>query len=492
MWIFTRVYNNESNFENFIRLEIYIATYGKITINEIPCKVNKNSYKTVFVYDDYEINILHISKNTYKFSIYDISYYPYKIPGLKFGCELETCLDLSCTTMSQTEISDKLENLRSNHENKNLWAELIIRYISDVVIPYISEDFINIFPVIYIALNPKSGYVDYKINTINGIVKEINEPNQNTYITLTRDKSLKCDDKKLHGEYKDITIVKNTIHCEIITPTLKNIDEIVLLYNNIINPKCIYTNPSTSFHVNVSFNKDIYFSDGLIYCILEKFKDYESKYYRDKNKNIETKYATRIYEDAIKYFLMNYGDMIYYGNSVMNRYTKENFIEGEKHYRSYMNLNEKYNSLYLKSPAILEFRLFSSTNDTDDLIEYIETSTKLIKNGYIDYINNVDEITMDLQKLNFKSRISYDILFSYKGNLYKQDKDFPIYKPIKSKKITDLKIGLERIFVKRNQEFINVTKGNSNYYKIETLYEGSIYIYRMKINPNFTVEINMA
>ena len=176
----------------------------------------------------------------------------------------------------------------------------------------------------------------------------------------------------------------------------------------------------------------------------------------------------------------------------MNRYTNENFIEGEKHYRSYISLNEKYNSLYLKNPAILEFRLFSSSIDIDDLIRYIETSTELIKNAYIDYINNADEFIIELQKLNFKSRISYDILLSYKGNLYTQDNDFPIYKTITSKKIMDLKIGLERIFTKRNQEFVNVIKGDNDYYKIETLYEGSKYIYRMKINPDFTVEINIA
>lgn len=139
MWIFTKEYKNISSFENFIRLEIYLNTYSKIVIDVLPRKVNKNSNKTVFIFDNYEINITKMSKYKYKFAIYDIDNYPIEYPKLKIGCELETCLDLTCTKMDKSDIATKLSILRSNDKNVEIWSELILRYISDAIIPNLSE-----------------------------------------------------------------------------------------------------------------------------------------------------------------------------------------------------------------------------------------------------------------------------------------------------------------------------------------------------------------
>lgn len=492
MWSFIVIHDYESTFENFISLEIYIKTYGKIVIDKLPCKVNKNSYKTVFIYDNYEINIIQIFRDTYKFTIYDTMKYPDGVPGLKFGCELETCLDLTDTKLSQDEIDNKLNLLRNDlieEKHVSIWSELIIKYIQDVIIPNISEEFIEVFPIIYIAHNPKTGYVDYQIDVSNGGIKKVDLPNHNKYLTFTRDMSLKCNDTSV-----DKYIVKNTIHCEIVSPTLRGYDDINLLYQNIINKKYMYSNTSTSFHVNISFRKDIYFSEGLISCILENFKEYEENKYRIDDAGNETKYANRVFESAIKNILESYGHMIYYGNNVNNIFNYENFIENERYYRSYITLNEKYNSLYLKNPAIIEFRLFSSSSTTKKLLSYIDTSIKLIEDAYYNYINNMDIIIDDLQKINLKACIDYTPIKSYIGNLYTYiEEHFPKLEVINSYKIHDLEKGLILLFSKKRQEVNNLVRLEGNVYIFDTysLYDNKTYKYQMtEDNYIFTIKLH--
>ncbi len=485
---------DDEDFEQFIILKIYQETSGTFSINKIPCKLNFESFRTVFIYNNHEINIQKLNFFEYKITIYPLANYTYTTPNIKFGCELETCLSVDCIEDKRKDISfDKLLNSKTEVEHKNNWCNLLILYIKDVIVPNTTKEFLNKFPKAYIALNPKSGYSDYVINFATSKYEKIKLPILHEYITFTRDSSVKCGDLL----NKDKNANEYTFHCEIISPTLNNINDIILMYDTIIRPGCLESNNTTGFHINVSFDthqdRPIYFTFGFIDTFLKYFEDYERKNYRAN----ETKYANKIFTSVIEYTLNKYGDMLYYDNKPNNLFTYDNFIDNEKYYRCYIDLSEKYNSIYLKTPTLLEFRLFSSKSEMIPLINYITSVSNNLIGVYNDFIDNKEKIIYNLQKLNLKAQIDYNPLKSYYGKLFYEDEDFPILHTFEIKN-NDIQKNLEKslkfLFLKRGQIYVNhedVKFAKLNTFILYTKHNKLKYEYNMSINKNSVATITL-
>ncbi len=93
------------SFEDFISVEIYALSNGEIRLQKLPVSLNPNSLKNIFVYKEYEINILQLDEDKYKLTIYKPELDLLPSDNLfKFGCELETCLSLECIKPLTKEI----------------------------------------------------------------------------------------------------------------------------------------------------------------------------------------------------------------------------------------------------------------------------------------------------------------------------------------------------------------------------------------------------
>ncbi len=481
------------SFEDFISAEIYALSNGEIRLQKLPVSLNPNSLKNIFVYKEYEINILQLDEDKYKLTIYKPELDLLPSDNLfKFGCELETCLSLECIKPLTKEIKSLFKELKKTGKASK-WAELILIYIQEVVLKNADSDFITIFPTICIATEPKSGLVDYVINTSTGLAVENKELNFNEYITFTRDSSLVCGDSKDKDKYFP---GKYTIHCEIITPTMTNIGDLEILYKAIVSPDCLEYNPSTSFHVNVSFIKPIYFSFGLCDELIKNYKDFEERNYRLKNKKKTTIYAPKLFKNMLENIIYDIGSVMYYGKNKTYRYKSELFID-EGYYRSYIDFDEKYSSLYCKSNRLIEFRLFSSDNEVENLMGYLKDSIFLLKDSYENYRSNFNNGFEEFQDINLETGIDFAPLDSYKGSLFYKEPGFPKYTDIESLNDINLPKVLKRLFNKRGQKFdkeeiteegymFGAVKNNIMYkYKLEKI---SDKIFKIKCMGNFKIK----
>jgi len=279
-WNFIIRRKNDKDFLVFIKEEISEKTSGNIIINNV--KINEDSFRNVFYINQYEINMEKISLYEYEINIY-----PIRKCGklsLKFGCELETCLDMYCSNLSKIRIKTIMYNLK-NIKDKNIqyWVELLCIYIKDVIISNVSSEFLKLFPYSYIAINPKSGLSDYLINMNNGeIIPRIDKITYDS-IVFTRDASLLCFDTIKNTEPNQIH--KQTLHCEIITPILTNHNQLSILYNTIIKPGCLNVNDSV---------QDDYFPK------LEKVKPFDKKQLFEGLNNYFEKRHQKLMEEPIK------------------------------------------------------------------------------------------------------------------------------------------------------------------------------------------------
>lgn len=488
------IYKSKNNsFDDFIKVETYKLSNGEIQIDKLPATLNPNSFKNIFVYDGYEFNILKRDENVYKISIYKPELnLSAKSNLLKFGCELETCLNLECIEPLTNNIMENFRKLQTT-QDKNIWKDLIIIYIQEVIVKYASPKFKELFTKICIAIDPKSNLTSYIIDVYTGIVEKYNEVNYNRYITFTRDSSLVCNDgykKSIFSKYKYIK--ENTIHCEIITPTLSSIDELEILYKSIVNPRCLNYNPSTAFHVNLSFIKPVYFSFGLCDEIIKNYKDFEDDNYRIKENKDESKYAPMLFNTMIYNILKNIGTIIYHGEAESYRYNETLFLD-EGYYRSYINFNEKYSSLYCKSNRLIEFRLFSSDNEVKNLMEYLRDSITLMKNSYENYRNNFNKSFGEFQDINLKTGIDFSPLEYYEGPLYSEESDFPRYNDINNlSKSSEMILALTQLFAKRRQQFIDINNKDKSKLIIFVSKDENIYTYYLtKLDENnFKIELD--
>jgi hypothetical protein len=219
---------------------------------DLNVNLNSEYYINSFVTPNtYDVKIVKAQNNYYEFIVQ-------KIPesfNLLFGCELETCMNLDCSTDAYNDfIKSELNFLKNtdietfNYRNYMAkffkWQNMILFHLQINIISYLTPAFLKRFKYAYImSYHAKNAfYIDLSNGNKISSFKKVDE-----YKTLqfAQDISVKCGDS--NPEDNNLSV-----HCEIISPILNNLSELKLLYDNIISKTCNYSNSSTGFHVNIS------------------------------------------------------------------------------------------------------------------------------------------------------------------------------------------------------------------------------------------------
>jgi hypothetical protein len=180
----------------------------------------------------------------------------------------------------------------------------------------------------------------------------------------------------------------------------------------------------------------------------------------------------------IENIIYDMGSVIYYGQNKTYHKKSEFFIR-EGYYRSYIDFNEKYSSLYCKSNRLIEFRLFSSDNDMKNLIGYLRDSIVLMKSSYKNYRHKFNKGFLEFQGINLETGIDFSPLKYYEGPLYYKKPGLPEYTYIKSITNENLPMTLTRLFNKRRQIFINIESSGKKF--ILNVAKGNVvYLYKIK------------
>jgi hypothetical protein len=420
----------------------YIATCLTVIFRQKEIKIKRFDTKKLDKELNYEFNKNFIYHDGYDITIereindvefnFKISKIPKKAK-LRFGCELETCLMLNCK--SDLLKNDKIiiknrENLTKIRQKNNLdfdvknlifdkkkiekeeltknelWVDMLITYLKYNIIPFLSNEFKTLFPYGYIALHPKNRKVNYEINFIDATVKPFYGKASFDQLIFTQDSSVRCGDTNSEDE-------NISIHCEIVSPILYDIEELEILYDNLISKICNYNDTSAGFHVNVSCvdenDEYINLTRAAISEMLPEWIKFESLNYVKFRGEEGTEYAEEIGPIVKKYDK--------YSSLVKN---KDGTPLTQKEYSDFSYLlnacvSEKYRTIFFKNINLVEFRIFPSKNTKEDLISYTKDATKIFLKSVKRYIKNAPQIINNLQ--SHAKELSYDFeeIKSYNG-----------------------------------------------------------------------------
>ncbi len=470
-------------FQKFI-FEKIKENFGINVSNKKLNNLNENIINNILIIDDYEFNISKKKENEYEISYYKIN--KDKEVKFLFGCELETCILTQCSNHNLLVKLNEYKDMENEKLVIEYWVMLVKTYIENIIFKYTNEEFISKFRYGCIIIHPKNNIIDYIIDFKKKTIyknKDENIINKYKYLIFTRDSSLICGDNLEAYEFsKDIItkekLRKDSFHCEIVSPKLNDVKDIIVLYQTLFKNNCFKGNESSAFHVNVSMlntkNEKIYFSRGFLDCFLDLYEKYENKNY-DKFRPYGSWYAKRIREYSLGYIYKNIKSIINFKNSVEVENFNKNFLEGKKYYRSFIDFQDnpsaKYNSIHTKERHILEFRLFPTEDDKKILMNYVIDSIELLRKTNEIYSEKYNFYTNRLQKLNSDIEITYEPLSYYEGYVYYYDE----YKDkfYNLRRFEDIYIEFENILKIHHQEIKSYRKilDEENYDE----YKGKIY-----------------
>jgi hypothetical protein len=355
-----------------------------------------NETTTYFIYEGNQVTLTKAENNFYEISVDPL---PSSF-DIRYGCELETCFVLNCSSNEFDEyIVKKLKEKKDEEDEKKElkdWKELILFHIEKNLIPKFSKEFIKRFPYAYIMgyHSQDATYIDLSSGEVIYDVKEID--NYNT-LQFAQDGSVECGD----SNDKDSSL---TVHCEIISPILKNISEIKLIYENVISEACNVSNESAGFHVNVSIvdskdSKTIKLTPGILFEICKLWYPFEKKHYTEYRGDGSI-YAINMSKitDDIEFM------KIIFNKKDGSLIKESDILVPESHYgiRTLFDMERiknKFTSLHLKNNDILEFRVFPSKNKLDELVDYTKKSISIIKKGIKNIIEHSEIISEKYNQL---------------------------------------------------------------------------------------------
>lgn len=364
---------------------------------------------------------------------------------IRFGCELETCFVLNCKTQSFNDfISNSIKETKENkkrEEKREQWKDLILFHIKTNLAPYFSKEFLKRFPYAYIMPYHAEEAVYIDLATVEEIFKSRTVDAYKT-LQFAQDVSVRCGDTN----FSDTSL---TVHCEIISPILKDISEIKLIYENIISEDCNSSNSSAGYHVNVSLvdtsdkskdSKQIKLTPGFLYEICKRWYPFEKKHYTEY-RGQGSFYAANMSKITDDVELMQ---ILYeYQEGVSEEISKKQISGSEKIKMNPINkgeilspenkpglrnlfymyrINDKFTSLHRKpNTNILEFRVFPSKTKMDLLIDYTKKAINLIKKSVNYVLENPEKITQEYDSLITRYRESdyFDMdvdEYNYKGS----------------------------------------------------------------------------
>jgi hypothetical protein len=475
--------DSKKSFKKFIK-DILNDKYG-VKISDTKLNIlNENIVNNILIIGDYEFNISRKSERKYEISYYKIN--KDKEVKFLFGCELETCILTQCSNHNLLVKLNEYKDMENEKLVIEYWVMLVKTYIENIIFKYTNDEFISKFRYGCIIVHPKNNIIDYIIDFKRKIIyknKDENIINKYKYLIFTRDSSLVCGDNLEAYEFSKETMTKeklqkNSFHCEIVSPKLNDINDIIVLYQTLFKNSCFKGNESSAFHVNISMlnnkNEKIYFSKGFLDCFLDLYEKYENKNY-DKFRPYGSWYAKRIKEYSLGYTYKNIKSIMNFKNSEEVENFNKNFLEGKKYYRSFIdfqdNPNAKYNSIHTKEKYIMEFRLFPSEDDKKILMNYVIDSIELLRKANEIYSETYNFYINRLQRLNLEIEITYEPLRYYEGYVYYYDEYKDKFYDLR--RFEDVYIEFEKILKIHNQEIKSYRKilDEENYDE----YKGKVY-----------------
>ena len=313
--------------------------------------------------------------------------------NVRFGCELETCFVLNCTSTDVEKYTEALDIKNTSEKNED-WAKGVIYHLRNNIIPYLSDDFKQRFTYAFVkGYHAGSGnYLDLRNGNL--VSKNVASDDYKT-LRFEPDGSIRCDEVEGQIPYP----------CEIISPILSSIKEIELLYKGLkIDETCAQSNKSMGFHVNVSGvdenGKMLELTRGMLTELLYGWLPYEKKNYRAL-RGEGSDYAKKLEDVVNSKDNMNFVDMFVKNknNEPLNNY--EYFSPyGLNIWYANRNINrEKYLSMtHWKKNNVVEFRIFPSKNDLSLLLNYAKDAMKVFQSSIQNYLDNPEKTLMNLQK----------------------------------------------------------------------------------------------
>jgi hypothetical protein len=393
----------KESFESFVADVINKLIKVKIKPKTLE-KIINPYFDNIFCIDKYEVFFRSTQYEDPLDIIYefDVNKIPIE-PKLRFGCELETCFDITCKGV---KIPDNFQSLS--------WIDQVVYHIKTNLTPFLSKKFLNRFPYAYISdvhnnYKHDSNYVDMSTGKI--ISSLLTDIDLYSTLVFTQDISIECE------EFYHIP-------CEIVTPVLSDISELKLLFEGIITPTCTKTNKSAGFHVNVSGidqdGKIIKLTQSMIVNLIHKWLPYEKVHYTKLRGEEGSQYAIRL-ENVIN----NPSNLTYLNMLVKNKRNTPIKISdiyepyGLNDWLVYKFLsNEKYYSITNhKQNNIIEFRIFPSSDNISDLLSYTKDALNIFKKS----ISSGHKLSIDLQRTYLKYEFRREITFPDKLVFYSQD-----------------------------------------------------------------------
>lgn len=422
--------SEKDSFQNFVS---NILKKQKIVTGPLRSLKTKISYVNentdYFIVEGTQVNLRKGENNFYEFE-----FIPLPVDfDLKYGCELETCFVLNCNVDKFNEflakkIKEKKDE-KKNIEKRKKWEELIMFHIKNNLVPNFSKEFLKRFPYAYImAYHGKAAiYIDLATGEEIFKSKEVDDYKS---IQFAQDASVKCGDTN-----NDDTSL--TVHCEIISPILNDIQEIKLIYENLISENCNSSNSSAGYHVNVSIvektktensvHKTVKLTPGILFEICKQWYPFEKKHYTEY-RGQGTYYAKNLSQIVDDIEIMK----IFSEKTDKTPINIEDINFSDKKYGLrnlyYMKqIYDKYTSLHIKPEHnVLEFRVFPSKNKMDLLVDYTKKALAIIRKSMQNVLENYEEISYMYNYLTTKYQPTDYIEF----NMYKFKGPLQVYKKL--------------------------------------------------------------
>jgi hypothetical protein len=389
-----------------------------------------NESTEYFITEEFQVTLVQGENNFYEFEFNPL---PLAF-DLKYGCELETCFVLNCNVDQFNDFLAKKIKEKKDEENymekRKKWEELIMFHIKNNLVPYFSKEFLKRFPYAYIMAYHSQQAIYIDLATGEEIFKS-KEVDDYKSIQFAQDASVECGDTN----FQDTSL---TVHCEIISPILNDLQEIKLIYENLISEDCNSSNSSAGYHVNVSIvdknekgsknePKTIKLTPGILFEICKQWYPFEKKHYTEY-RGQGTVYAKNLSQIADDTDLMK----VFYETKDKTEMKDDDIVVSDKKYGLrnlfYMyQIYDKYTSLHIKPEHnVLEFRVFPSKNKMDLLIDYTKKALSIIRKSMQNVIENYEEISYNYNYLLSKYQPTDYIDF----NKYKFKGSLRIYKKL--------------------------------------------------------------
>jgi hypothetical protein len=393
---------DQNDFEKFVlKALIELKVVSKKTKN-LNLNFDIDYYCRYFIYNDVQIEILAGENDYFEFTATPLP----KSFSIRYGCELETCFVLNCKTNEYNDFIAK--KLKDRKDEKNYvkkvekWTDLILFHIKTNLAPYFTKEFLKRFPYAYIMPYHSEDAVYIDLASGEEIFKH-KEVDAYKTLQFAQDASVKCGDT----DKEDSSL---SVHCEIISPILKDISEIRMVYENIISEACNSSNSSAGYHVNVSIVDDssktsepiqIKLTPLILLEIVKRWYPFEKKHYTEY-RGQGTEYAINMSEVVDDVDFMQ----AIYENNDLNRIPESEILLPENKYGVrnlfYLHqINDKYTSLHRKPDTnILEFRVFPSKNKMDLLIDYTKKAIGIIEKSFKYVLDNPEKISYEYNYLD--------------------------------------------------------------------------------------------